>query len=93
MYLYRYLYLLTEGHVLPSGVGQWIKKEYLQRVSLVSDTNDIRPHQNCAIISPQDHGVQGPETAVVHDQADLQDRHPFNGLFSWTTWLNRHQKG
>jgi len=19
--------------------------------------------------------------------------HPFNGLFSWTTWVSRHQKG
>jgi len=33
-------------------------------------------------------GCRGPNRTTK-----VTDRHPFNGLFSSTTWVSRHQKG
>jgi len=30
---------------------------------------------------------------LLHGDISVSDRHPFNGLFSGTTWVSRHQKG
>jgi len=38
-------------------------------------------------------GFDGWDSLHVTQPTDRQtDRHPFNGLFSRTTWISRHQK-